>query len=377
MENYTDDRYEDYVPRASRSRREAPPPRSKGKKNARVPLGVQIFRDLLLAGGILCVFSLFHHVVPRLTAKNAPVPEPVSIVTPSPSPTAAPTFTPVAEQTEEAAAVTPEPVDERTEWQKKFAEHFTDEVVKTDSSYTSPNVSVSISKEAFVSDSGQQTVYYVADIYVARIENFQTYFANGVLTYYGYQDPRQIAVDAGAVVSVNGDYADNQKEGFLVRNGQLYYSEQTTCDICVLYYDGTIVTYAPEDYTVEDVVAKGPYQSWKFGPALLDGNGQPLASFNIADEIVNENPRSALGYYEPGHYCFLLADGRQSFSRGLTMSEMAQVFSELGCRQAYNMDGGASAVMTFDGQIRNSPSNGGRDSGDILLIREVGEEENG
>lgn len=376
MERYTDELYEDYAPQAPRSRKTAPsPPRTKKK---RVPLGVQILRDLLLAGGILCVFALFHHVVPRLTAKNAPVPEPVSIVTPSPAPTAAaPATTPDPEQTEVTPEATPEPDDGRTEWQRKFAEHFTDEVVKTDSGYTSPNVSVSISKETFVSDSGQQTVYYVADIYVARVENFQTYFANGVLTYYGYQNPRQIAVDAGAIVSVNGDYADNQKEGFLVRNGELYYSEQTTCDICVLYYDGTMVTYAPEDYTVEDVVAKGPYQSWKFGPALLDGNGQPLASFNIADEIVNENPRSALGYYEPGHYCFLLADGRQSFSRGLTMREMAQIFSALGCRQAYNMDGGASAVMTFDGQIRNNPSNGGRDSGDILLIRELGEEGNG
>ena len=32
------------------------------------------------------------------------------------------------------------------------------------------------------------------------------------------------------------------------------------------------------------------------------------------------------------------------------------------------MDGGASAVMAFDGEIISKPSNGGRDIADILLI---------
>ena len=82
------------------------------------------------------------------------------------------------------------------------------------------------------------------------------------------------------------------------------------------------------------------------------------------------HPRSAVGYFEPGHYCFIVVDGRQDHSHGLTISELAKVFEELGCKAAYNLDGGATAVMLFNNEIFSHPSNGGRNVGDILFIAE-------
>ena len=56
------------------------------------------------------------------------------------------------------------------------------------------------------------------------------------------------------------------------------------------------------------------------------------------------NPRSAVGYYEPGHYCFVVIDGRQpGYSKGATLMQLAQLFESLGCKEAYNLDGGKSA----------------------------------
>ena len=46
-------------------------------------------------------------------------------------------------------------------------------------------------------------------------------------------------------------------------------------------------------------------------------------------------------------------------------------FADLGCKAAYNLDGGASAVMTFNDEIYSRPSNGGRALGDALLIKEL------
>ena len=90
--------------------------------------------------------------------------------------------------------------------------------------------------------------------------------------------------------------------------------------------------------------------------------------------VESENPRAALGYYEPGHYCFVVVDGRRpSYSYGMTFRELAEVFLDLGCDCAYNLDGGGSAVMTLNGEIANLPSGGGRSLSDIILIAEMPE----
>ena len=359
--------------RSEREVRYAPeerPVREKQPRRKR-PVWQLIMQDIILTGLVLCVFAIFHHVIPRLNAKNITPPTPTSIMTsPAPTQTPAPQETAAPENTPEPA---PEIIDNRTEWQKKFEEHFTDQVVVTENSYSSPNLSISISTVTVEEPS--TTVCYVADIYVARIENFQTYWATGEFGYYFSEDPVGIARSSGAILSINGDYANNQRTGLLVRNGQLYMSEQTYYDLCVLYQDGSMETFAADEYKVEDVLAKNPYQTWKFGPELLDDNGQPKQSFNTSDEIIWENPRSGLVYYEPGHYCFVVVDGRQNgYSRGLDMTQFAQLFTDLGCTAAYNLDGGQSSVMTFNQNMYNRPYLGGRDSGDILLIRELPEQ---
>ena len=68
----------------------------------------------------------------------------------------------------------------------------------------------------------------------------------------------------------------------------------------------------------------------------------------------------------------MVVDGRQDgYSRGLKIEELAKLFADLGCKAAYNLDGGASAVMTFNDAIYSRPSNGGRALGDALLIKEL------
>jgi hypothetical protein len=111
---------------------------------------------------------------------------------------------------------------------------------------------------------------------------------------------------------------------------------------------------------------------WSFGPPLLDENGNTMKSYNVSTAVSFPNPRSAIGYYEPGHCCFVLVDGRQDgYSKGMTIPELAQVFQDLGCKAAYNLDGGGSAVMMFDHKTYSKQSNGAdRKLGDLLVIRD-------
>lgn len=85
-----------------------------------------------------------------------------------------------------------------------------------------------------------------------------------------------------------------------------------------------------------------------------------------------------IGYYEPGHYCLVVIDGRQKgYSVGMNFKEMTDLAMSLGLKEAYNLDGGGSAVMTFNGEIISSPSGKGeaRRLSDMIVIGEYLDEE--
>ena len=302
--------------------------------------------------------------------------------TPSPAPETPAVEIPVVQRTPEP---TPEPTpDTRTEWQIRFADQFTDEVVITDHSYTSPQVAIHVDTREY-GEGEEKSVYHVADIYVASLDNFRTYTAYGQMEPWVTQDPMEMDADAHAILAISGDYFCYQSFGFLVRNGQIYRDDQTYCDLCVLYESGEMACYRREDYLVEDIMSRGVVQAWNFGPSLLDENGlleedymERLSKDEKASvAIAMPNPRSALGYYEPGHYVFVVVDGRQDgYSRGMTIPELASVFRDLGCKVAYNLDGGGSALMTFLHERYSSQSNlADRELGDMLIVTETGWED--
>ena len=130
-----------------------------------------------------------------------------------------------------------------------------------------------------------------------------------------------------------------------------------------------MVTCGPEEYRMEDLLEEEPYQVWSFGPALLNDDGSPRTEFNTTRNLIGLHPRTALGYYEPGHYCFVVVDGRgMGASAGATMETLSRVMSDLGCTAAYNLDGGASSSMVFDGTVISRPSGGRRRVSDMILI---------
>ena len=339
--------------------------------------GRAVLTDILLTGFILCIFAVFHHVIPRWGhgAEQDAV-RPTVITTPTPGQESEQSEAVPTQEPEISAEpeITPEPViDNRTPWQKNFEAHFTEEIVQSETGYSSPNVSVNITTHVEQINGNQQT-YYVADIYIGQIENFRTGCASNGFTRFSEEDAVVLDTENNAIVQVNGDFCSVQGSGILVRNGELYYDDYTPNDICVLYYDGTVETYKAGTYEAQDIIDNLPYQIWKFGPVLLENDGTPSSEFNAEKAIKWDNPRTGFGYYEPGHYCFVVVDGRQSHSFGMTLEELAQIFADLGCTRAYNLDGGASSAMTFNDAVINKQS-APRKLGDTLYICEIPEAE--
>ena len=269
-------------------------------------------------------------------------------------------------ENDEAAEASAEPADE-TPLAEKFADRFTDSVTVTENSYTSPDVSITVDEV-----NEENLTYYVADIYVRDITCFQTALANN--TYgSGFRDSiEDMAVLNNALLAVNGDYYGNTTEGVVIRNGVIYRANPTDCDVCVLYYDGSMKVMPGSSFSVEEAVEDGAWQAWTFGPALLDAGGNPITAFASTSRITNANPRTAIGYYEPGHYCLVVVDGRGE-SSGISLPRLSRLFDTLGCNAAYNLDGGNSSIMVWGNEVINNPSGGGRESSDALLIAEVKE----
>ena len=347
------------------------------KRHRSMPVVVVVLIDALVAGLILLVFAFFHHVMPWLItekklqdAQNNPTQPQMSVVETVPE-TAAPTDPPIETEafTEPTVPLTTEP-DTRTPWQIKFEEHFSDEVIITENSYKSPEVSVTIDTHK-IEIEGEQIVYYVADIYVASIDNFVAAVANNDMSYYSTQKSTELDKNAKAIISICGDFVTYQKTGFMMRNREIYVDDNNRYSICALYSDGTMDTFDAKDYRIDDIKAKDPVQVWSFGPVLLDEDGTVRDKYQVSSTVAQRNPRSAVGYYEPGHYCFVVVDGRQKHSAGMKIPALAAVFEELGCAKAYNLAGGGSAVMMFNHKQFSKQSNGAdRKLGDLLVIRD-------
>lgn len=245
----------------------------------------------------------------------------------------------------------------------KFADKFTNgEVIRDGLNYKSANVNVTITAYE-----DQDPVFYVADIYVRDIEYLRTGFAKD--TYgKGYKEwTDAMCSRLGGVVGINGDYYGMRADNVVIRNGQLYRSDDSPKrDVCVIYWDGTMETYSPKEFDMDAVIAKSPYQAWNFGPKLLDADGNPMTKFN--SNVTKRNPRTAIGYFEPGHYCFVVVDGRAKKSHGAAMEDLSKLMARLGCVRAYNLDGGQTSMMAAGALVVNQPSSGGRQCSDIVLV---------
>lgn len=259
------------------------------------------------------------------------------------------------------------------DWSEKFADHFTEEVRISEGHYSGPYVAVDIEEHSF-GEGNDRVTYYLADVYIASIDCLRTKFAED--TYgIGYHEALDVmAKDVSAIVAVNGDSYSvdgHMESGVLVRNGELYRAEGTRYDQCVLYRDGVMRIFRDGEPVSDAASAAEIWQTWNFGPALLDENGEIPASYNTNDYIRNSHPRTAIGYYEPGHYCLMVVDGRQeNFSRGMYLEEMSVVFHDLGCKAAYNLDGGHCSFMTFGETIASHPYDYSDDISDCIYIAE-------
>ncbi len=336
-----------------------------------------VLRDLLCVGLVLVTFALFHHALPRPASAISNIVSLDATATPTSGvqvvlsdPQAVIDASAAAGITSSADTISANGTDAPTSLQPTaepavgdFSASFPTEDTGVSALYSYQSDTLRIAIHMVQEN---EVTYYVADVYVKNSSVFRTAFAKNQYGTGIYQEPLKMAEANNAIFAVTGDYYGARSKGVVIRNGDLY-RDSVNSDVCVLYADGVMETYREADFDVQSAIDRGAWQAWSFGPVLLDDNGQALSSFDSS--IQGKNPRNTIGYYAPGHYCFVTVDGRQSgYSVGMTFTELSALFESLGCKAAFNLDGGRTAEMIFQGQLVNKPYKGGRQSGDIIYF---------
>lgn len=111
--------------------------------------------------------------------------------------------------------------------------------------------------------------------------------------------------------------------------------------------DGGFKAY-PRSMTGEELVADGCVDAINiWSPLVVDSQPfdfeiLPHEDPNFQYIIPTTHPRQAVGRLADGTYVIVTCDSRMKRERGFTSPELREIMMELGCVEAYNLDGGAS-----------------------------------
>lgn len=228
----------------------------------------------------------------------------------------------------------------------------------TADSYSDGKISVSL-KEYTVSD----TTVHVAEV-SADPAYLKTAFAQGSYGKNVTAATSSIAGSVNAILAINGDYYGAREKGYVIRNGKLYRSTAVSGqEDLVIYSDGSFEIINESEVTAEQLINKGAVQTLSFGPALLENGTVSVDSDDEVGRAMASNPRTAIGIKADGTYVFVVSDGRTDESEGLSLLQLAEFMKSIGVKTAYNLDGGGSSTMVFNGSVVNTPTGGGIGNG--------------
>ena len=252
------------------------------------------------------------------------------------------------------------------------------EVDSDDWNYKSDNLEIKIEKVTEGTGADKVT-YFVADVKTKDSSLIHSAFAKDTFGRNIVDTTSNIAEENSAIFAINGDYYGFRGDGVLIRNGILYRDIKARTS-AALYNNGTMETFDETKTSTEDLISSGVIDTFSFGPVLVKDGKIENDFDNVAIDtnfgnrsIQQSNPRTAVGMIEPNHFVFVVVDGRkENYSKGMTLSELAKVMKNLGCTQAYNLDGGGSSTMYFMGRVVNNPLGNGteRKISDILYLKE-------
>ncbi len=240
--------------------------------------------------------------------------------------------------------------------------------------YCSQDVRIEIKRHAETYEKNRPVRYLAAEVFVREgAEGFRTYpyTDNRTVDRDAYKAKQNvIAQENNVVLALGADYylyrtnRPGIRVGIVIRDGQILFDDAPNnpktnyppLDLMALYPDHGMKLFGHGETTAQQLVQEGARDVIAFGPWLVR-NGEINMEYTTYG--YNFEPRVGIGMVEKGHYWVLIAEGRIRPSRGMTCRETAYLFKELGCTEAFNLDGGWTSSLIFMGQQLNQLDNTG------------------
>ena len=226
----------------------------------------------------------------------------------------------------------------------------------------------------------KKTRRFDSDVYTAKIKindplQFKHVYAAGQTWDRTLKTVPEMTKRYKPIIAINATACDvknnNEPRGTIGSLRKIDYfvkydtTKKETCRPSLVYgMDGKLnIGYAKEETSFDKY---NPFWITSFGPALIKDGTTIQTPENNAKTV--RHPRMAIGQGEnPNEFVIIVVDGRSSVSKGVNYYELATLFEEQGARVAYNLDGGGSATLVFNGKILNDP----RDTDGTQKVRAV------
>ena len=218
---------------------------------------------------------------------------------------------------------------------------------------------------------------FVAYVKIATPSQLRTAIAGNKLSSTRTNQTSVITAAYNGIVGINGDYySDKDRQGgHIVRQGQVM-RERVSDNFDLLFIDelGDLHVFHRGKAEQQEAVDAFKQEheivnAFCFGPGLVIDGEKPedVSKYKWFDPS-GENPRAGIGQLDMLTYVLVAVNGRTDESIGVTMDQFADIMLELGCKQAYNLDGGNSATLAYNGEVFNTKIQKERDVSDIIYF---------
>lgn len=228
-------------------------------------------------------------------------------------------------------------------------------VISNENYYEDENIKIELTEYEYL-----DTTIYVADVQISSIDYLYSAFANSTYGKNVTDTVSDIAEDYNAILAINGDYYGARNSGYVLRNSVLYrdsVASENQEDL-IINSDGSFTIINEAQTKVDEI--ENALQIYSFGPCLINNYEISVSLNDEVGKAKASNPRTAICEIEPLHYLFVVSDGRTDDSEGLSLYELASFLNNFNVKCAYNLDGGGSSTMIFNGNLINNPTTSGK-----------------
>ena len=234
-----------------------------------------------------------------------------------------------------------------------------------ENTYADPTIRVEITEKNVISyspDYGKSTTRgvtaWIADVYIGHASQLRTMPSQSFEKKNKDKPAEEIAAAVNAVLAFDGDYITRQNDGYLLRQGTFYWDKLKgkIRDILLVDEDGDFHTYhiPKRDTLPQEIDGKKIINAFCFGPILVE-NGEVCTktpSFNYLYPKEHYG-RIAICQLGPLHYKVIVTTMIQNYLLGLPLDAFAKLCKDEGAITAYNLDGGYSSALLFNGRRLN------------------------